>query len=137
MICVKKLTFCNSACCTITVLLYCFGLRLYRISQCIFLHSVCNLTLFEFKIYMALCDCWDKTFTFLHDHLWKIMAKSTNEGVSGYSMYIRFSFLVQKVRCVENKLMVVVGRWRHEAAQRLGSIPTILKYIPTQSQLDM
>ena len=83
------------------------------------------------------CDCRDKTFTFLHDHLWKIMAKSTNEVVSGYSMSIRFSILVQKVRCVENKVMVVVGRWRHEAAQQLGSIPTILKYIPTQSQLDM
>ena len=81
------------------------------------------------------CDCQDKTF--LHDHLWKIMAKGTNGVVSGYSMYIRFSFLVQKVLCVENKLMVVVGRWRHEAAQWLGSIPTILKYIPTQSQLDM
>ena len=25
---------------------YCFGLRLYRISQCINLHSVCNFTLF-------------------------------------------------------------------------------------------
>ncbi len=57
---------------------------------------------------MALCDCWDKTFTFLHDHLWKIMAKSTNEVVSGYSMSIRFSILVQKVQCVENKVMVVV-----------------------------
>ena len=83
------------------------------------------------------CDCRDKTFTFLHDHLWKIMAKSTNEVVSGYSMSIRFSILVQKVRCVENKVMVVVGRWRHEAAQRLGSIPTFLKYIKTQFQLDM
>ena len=65
------------------------------------------------------------------------MAKSKNGVVIGYSIYIRFSFLVQKVRCVEYKLMVVVGRWRHEGAQRLGSIPTILKYIPTQSQLDM
>ena len=49
------------------------------------------------------------------------MVKSTNGVVSGYSIHIRFSFLVQKVWCVENNVL----------------IPTILKYIPTQSQLDM
>ena len=53
------------------------------------------------------------------------MAKSTNEVVSGYSMSIRFSILVQKVRCVENKVMVVVmiDPTQEDCSQRDQRIP--------------